>query len=185
MRVDAEITELLRQHHAGDRAAFDRLLPQVYAQLRQIARRQLQRFGATPTLQATELVQEAYLQLVEESGVAWQDRGHFFAVCARAMRRILVDAARRRGALKRGGDQQLEELLPDSGSVEAISTHVLALDSALGQLQQINPRLVALIECRYFAGMSEPEAALALNVPLRTLQRDWLRARVWLQRALG
>lgn len=182
--MDTEITELLRRHHQGDRAAFDQMLPRVHERLRQIARSQLRRFGQAQGLQATELVQEAYLQLVEESGVPWQDRGHFFAVCARAMRRILVDTARRYGAAKRGGGVDAVELQEDMLAVEALSVDVLALDQALQRLQKINPRLVALIECRHFAGMSEQDAALALGIPLRSLQRDWLRARVWLQKAL-
>lgn len=182
--MEVDITELLRQHRAGDRAAFDRLLPHVYPQLQMIARQQLRRFADTALLQATELVQETYLQLVEECGVDWQDRGHFFAICARAMRRILVDLARRRGAQKRGGDGVHVELEEHSASIEALSEQVLALDQALQRLHEANPRLVALIECRCFAGLGEAEAAEALGLSLRTVQRDWLRARVWLQAAL-
>jgi RNA polymerase sigma-70 factor (ECF subfamily) len=182
--VEVDITELLRQHRAGDRAAFDRLLPHVYPQLQKIARQQLRRFADTALLQATELVQETYLQLVEECGVDWQDRGHFFAICARAMRRILVDLARRRSAQKRGGDGVHVELEENSASIEALSEQVLALDQALQRLHEANPRLVALIECRCFAGLGEAEAAEALGLSLRTVQRDWLRARVWLQAAL-
>lgn len=183
--MDVDITELLRKHRAGDRAAFDRLLPHVYPQLQKIARQQLRRFADSATLQATELVQETYLQLVDEFGVDWQDRGHFFAICARAMRRILVDLARRRSAQKRGGDQVHEVLDESSASIQALSDQVLALDQALVRLHAANPRLVALIECRCFAGLGEAEAAQALGLSLRTVQRDWLRARVWLQAALA
>lgn len=182
--MDIDITALLRQHRAGDRAAFDRLLPHVYPQLQKIARQQMRRFADSATLQATELVQETYLQLIDEFGVDWQDRGHFFAICARAMRRILVDLARRRGAQKRGGGEVQAELEENSARIEALSDQVLALDQALERLHAAHPRLVALIECRCFAGLSEAEAAQAMGVSLRTVQRDWLRARVWLQAAL-
>lgn len=180
-----DITRLLQRHHAGDRDAFDRMVPLVYDQLRGIARRQLARGGPRgPLLDTTSLVQEAYLQLVGEDGVDWQNRGHFFAICARAMRRIMVDDARKRLAAKRGGgsaEVTLEaEMVADSAEPE----HLLAIEDALCKLAAFNPRLAQLVECRYFAGMTEEETAEAMQSSLRTVQRDWMRARAWLLKAM-
>lgn len=180
-----DITRLLQRHHAGDREAFDRMVPLVYGQLKAIAHRQLVRGGQRgPVLDTTSLVQEAYLQLVDEDGVDWQDRGHFFAICARAMRRILVDDARKRLAAKRGGgamEVTLDaEMLADAAEPERL----LLIDDALCKLGEFNPRLAQLVECRYFAGMTEAETAEAMQSSLRTVQRDWMRARAWLLRAM-
>lgn len=184
--MSSEITYLLQRHHAGDRDAFDRMVPLVYDQLRAIAHRQLARGGPRGLmLDTTSLVQEAYLQLVDEDGVDWQNRGHFFAICARAMRRIMVDDARRRLAAKRGGDAVEVTLQPDMVSADDSPEQVLAIDDALGKLAEFNPRLARLVECRYFAGMTEEETAEALETSLRTVQRDWMRARAWLLKALG
>jgi RNA polymerase sigma-70 factor, ECF subfamily len=180
-----EITRLLRQHAKGDREAFDRLMPLVSDRLRVIARHQLARAGRPQTLDTLSLVHEAYLQLADDTGIEWQDRGHFYAVCARAMRRILVDAARRRGAAKRGGGLPHLSLEPGMASVEEQSELVLAVDRALERLASFNPRLELLVECRFFAGMTEEETAQALEISVRTAQRDWLRARAWLQKELS
>lgn len=179
-----KITRLLQAHHDGDRAAFDQLVPLVYDRLRRIARGQLSgRRGQT--LDTTSLVHEAYMELVEETGVAWQDRSHFFAICARAMRRILVDYARERGAQKRGGGKPDLTLEPERLGVEQQAEQVLAVDRALESLAGFNERLARLVECRYFAGMTEEETAETLGVSLRTVQRDWTRARAWLLKELG
>jgi RNA polymerase sigma factor (TIGR02999 family) len=181
----AEITRLLQRHREGDRDAFDRVMPLVYQQLRIIARRQLARGGPRGLmLDTTSLVQEAYLQLVEENGVDWQNRGHFFAICARAMRRIMVDDARRRLAAKRGGGAVEVTLMPDMVADANEPEHLLAIDDALSKLAAFNPRLAQLVECRYFAGMTEGETAEAMQSSLRTVQRDWMRARAWLLKAL-
>jgi RNA polymerase sigma factor (TIGR02999 family) len=180
-----DITQLLQRHHAGDREAFDRMVPMVYDQLRAIAHGQLARNGRRGALlDTTSLVQEVYLQLVGEGGVDWQNRGHFFAICARAMRRILVDDSRRRLAGKRGGDQIQVTLDPDLVSTEDAPERVLAIDGALEGLTAFNPRLAQVVECRYFAGLTEEETAEAMGSSLRTVQRDWMRARVWLLKAL-
>lgn len=183
----SEITQLLQRHHRGDRAAFDHLVPMVYERLRIIARGQLARAGGRRdrTLDTTALVQEAYLQLVGEHGVDWQDRAHFFAICARAMRRILVDDARRRQAAKRGGGVADLTLQPDLVAVDSQAELVLAVDEALQGLAAFNERLARVVECRYFAGLTEEETALALDSSLRTVQRDWMRARAWLLKALA
>ncbi|MDQ3287321.1 MAG: ECF-type sigma factor [Pseudomonadota bacterium] len=184
--VENDVTQLLQRHHKGDRAAFDDLVPLVYQRLRVIARGQLSRAGQRDrTLGTTGLVQEAYLQLVDEHGVDWQDRGHFYAICARAMRRILVDAARRRHAAKRGGGVVDLTLKPDMIAIDSEAELVLAVDEALDGLAAFNERLARVVECRYFAGLTEEETAQALGSSLRTVQRDWMRARAWLLKALG
>ncbi|HST46016.1 MAG TPA: ECF-type sigma factor [Luteimonas sp.] len=184
--MDSDITRMLQRHHQGDRAAFDELVPLVYQRLRIIARGQLARAGQRDrTLGTTGLVQEAYLQLVDEHGVDWQDRGHFYAICARAMRRILVDAARRRQAAKRGGGAIDVTLEDDLVAIDVESDQVLAVDAALKDLASFNERLARVVECRYFAGLTEEETAQALDSSLRTVQRDWMRARAWLLKALA
>jgi RNA polymerase sigma factor (TIGR02999 family) len=182
----SDITRLLQRHHAGDRAAFDEMVPLVYERLRVIARGQIARGGRRgQTLDTTALVQEAYLRMVDEDGVDWQDRGHFYAVCARAMRRILVDEARRRYALKRGGDAVRVTLSTDLADVDTQAQQVIAVNDALQGLAEFNERLARVVECRYFAGLTEEETALALGTSLRTVQRDWMRVRAWLQQALS
>ena len=178
------ITQLLHSHHDGDRAAFDRLIPMVYEQLRTVARSQLRRLRGGHTLDTRALVQETYLKLMDETGVAWQDRGHFLAICARTMRRILIDAARRRCSHKRNGGQPMADVDLESIGSEHQFELLLAVDQALELLAQRDPHLINVVECRFFAGMTEDETALALNLSLRTVQRDWLRARIWLQQAL-
>ncbi len=180
-----DITQLLRQHRAGDRSAFDRLVPLVYGRLKHIARRQLASGWARETIGATALVHEAYMQLCAETGVDWQGRSHFFAVSARAMRRILVDGARRRRARKRGSGAMPVPLDLVDVSLDNRLDVVLAVDEALTTLETIGPRLARVVECRFFAGMTEEETAIALDVPLRTIQREWTRARAWLLRELG
>lgn len=182
--MSADITQLLQRHRAGERAAFDALLPMVHGRLREIARRQRRRDGlAGETLSTTALLQEAWLQLVHETGVDWQDRGHFFAICARAMRRILVDAARARCADKRGGGVPDLTLKPELDAVDEQAETILTVNLALEQLREFNERLAQVVECRYFGGLSEDETAEALGTSLRTVQRDWLRARAWLLKA--
>jgi RNA polymerase sigma factor (TIGR02999 family) len=180
-----EITRLLKAHNAGDPGAFDRLVPLVYGRLRSLARGQLSRQRPGQTLSATGLVHEAYLQLVRDTGIEWRDRSHFFAISARAMRRILVDYARRRTARKRGGGQAAQPLDPDALAVDQQADVVLAIDEVLDRLAAFNERLARLVECRCFAGMTADETAEALGVSLRTVEREWPRARAWLQKELG
>jgi RNA polymerase sigma-70 factor, ECF subfamily len=183
--MSGDITSLLQAHHAGDRGAFDRLIPIVYDQLSALARRQLRRLRRGHTMDTSGLVRETYLQLVNETGVAWQNRGHFLAICARTMRRILVDTARRRHSLKRGGGLAASIDIESIGCAGQQHELVLAVDQALERLSQFNGRLTQVVECRFFAGMTEEETAMALATSLRAVQRDWLRARVWLQKALA
>lgn len=176
----AHLTQLLLAHQRGEEGAFDRLVAAVYDDLRRIARRQLDRRFAQ-TLNPTGLVHEAYLKLADQDGVPWRDRGHFFAIASRAMRQILVDHARRRMAGKRGGGVHQTDLDGVDQAVERDAAQVLAIEQALGRLTDLDPALTAVVECRYFAGLTEPETAEALSVSLRTVQRLWARARAWLK----
>lgn len=185
MSGPGDLTTLLRAHAAGDPEAFDRLVPLVYEDLRRVARRQLRRGRPGGMLETTGLVHEVWFKLVDGLDVDWQDRRHFLAVCARAMRQVIVDHARRIGAGKRGGGVapvELDEQSVPSGDDVA---RVLTVDHALTRLAARNPRLAQVVECRFFAGLTEDETAEALGISLRTAQREWLRARAWLREDLG
>ena len=177
-----DVTPLLRAWSEGDDEALNRLVPVVYRELHRIARRCMARENPNQTLQATALVNEAYLRLVDVQRIRWQDRAHFFALCARAMRRILVDHARSRASLKRGAGQVCLEL--DEARVAGKSTNLLELDDALNRLAAFDPRKSQVVELRFFGGLSEEETAAALGVSEETVQRDWRMARVWLYREL-
>jgi RNA polymerase sigma factor (TIGR02999 family) len=180
-----QITALLRRQRAGDREAFDQLVGMVYDHLRRVARGQLARGWPSETLSATALVHEAYLQLRRETRVDWQGREHFFAIAARAMRRILVDHARYRRAGKRAHGREVTPIENLDFAVDTEADRVLAIDEALCALEQVSARLVQVVECRFFAGMTEEETAAALGMSLRTVQREWMRARAWLAKTLG
>ncbi len=178
------ITALLHRYQAGQRDAYDELVSLAYDHLRRIARGQRARSHSPQTLGTTALVHEAYVRLIDETGIEWQDRGHFFAICARAMRRRLVDHARHHGARKRSAVRPLPLDDVDAGC-EPPSELVLAVDEALSTLERFNERLARVVECRYFAGLTEDETAAALGTSVRTVQRDWTRARAWLLKELG
>lgn len=180
-----EITQLLLAWGQGDQAALERLLPLVYEEMRQIAHHHMRRQRPDHTLQTTALVNEAYLRLVDAQRVQWQNRVHFFALAAQAMRHILVDLARARGNQKRGGGATqvaLEEALIVSAERGA---DVLALDEALQTLAKLNARQSQIVELRYFGGLSEEETAAVLQLSPRTVRRDWSLARAWLYRELN
>ena len=187
----AEITRLLKAWGRGDSAALDRLTPLVYERLRRMARSYMRNERPGHTLQATALVNEAFLRLAETRNLDWTDRAHFFAVCARVMRRILVDAARSRAATKRGGQADRAEhstainldQLPNPAS--EISAQVCALDEALNMLAQIGPRQAQVIELRFFGGLTVEETAQVLQTSPQTVMRDWKLARAWLARELS
>jgi RNA polymerase sigma factor (TIGR02999 family) len=188
----ADVTGLLHAWGAGDEAARDALLPAVYAELRRQARRAMRREDAGHTLQPTALVHEAYLRLVDQRRARWESRTQFFAVAAQAMRRILVDHARGRHRAKRGGGATPVTLadvdLAAGGAgdtVEVAGVDTLALDDALTRFAALDPAKARLVELRYFAGLSIPEAAAALGVSPATVGRDWAVARAWLRRELG
>ncbi len=178
------VTQLLIAYRDGDREAFDRLVPMVYEDLRRIARRQLRRGAPGQTLNTTGLVHEAYFKLVDPAKVDWQGRGHFLAVSARAMRQVIIGYARKRSAGKRGGGERPVTLDEAQIAVDDQADRLLALDRALERLGGHDPRLARVVECRFFAGLSEEETAQALGVSLRTAQRDWMRARAWLKEEL-
>jgi RNA polymerase sigma factor (TIGR02999 family) len=180
-----EITGLLRAWSGGDEAAFDRLAPIVYAELRSIARGCMMHERPDHTLQATALVHEAYLRLIDLPSVSWQDRAHFFAVSAVMMRQILVDRARARVTEKRGGAAALLQLdeIPEVGSWRA--SELVALDDALTGMTKMDPRKAKVIELRFFGGLSVEETAEVLKISPQSVMRDWKLARAWLQRELA
>ena len=182
--VSAAITEVLLQARDGDRETVDRLFGQVYDELRRVAHRALRGELTGHTLSTTGLVHEAYFKLVDQTRVEWQDRGHFFGVASRAMRQILVEYARRRGAVKRG--VQLRAVALEEGLVPAEERAValLAVDEALTRLAEHDPAMARVVECRFFAGLSEEETAEATGTSLRTVQRQWRRAKAWLYQEL-
>ncbi len=179
------VTELLRAWSAGRAGASDRLVPLVYAELRRQARRELRREGEGHTLQATALVHEAWLRLDGQHDARWESRSQFLAVAAQIMRRVLVDHARTRRALKRGGGETQVTLGDAMNAVAASdSVDVLALDDALARLGIMDPRKARLVELRYFAGLSIPEAAATMGISQATVIREWAVARMWLRREL-
>lgn len=178
------VTDLLLAWGAGDRSALDRLVPLVYRELRQIAARARRGEAPGQTLQTTALVHEAYLRLVDQRRAQWQSRTHFFAVAAQAMRRVLVDEARRRRADKRGGRKPLQFVEGFDVAVE-IDEELLAVDEALGALQAVDPELARLVELRFFGGLTVDETAEVLGVSAATVGREWAAARAWLQREIG
>jgi RNA polymerase sigma factor (TIGR02999 family) len=183
-----KITGLLKAWSAGDTTAEQQLIPLVYTELRRLARRYRRKSSAGDTLQTTALVHEAYLRLVDIENVGWQDRGHFFAVSAQVMRRLLVDAARARGAAKRGGPQlSLEEI--DADQIPAArpqqSADLLALDAALNELAAQDPRRARVIELRVFGGLTVDETARTLGLSPQTIHQDWKLAKAWLLREIS
>ena len=179
-----EITQLLRAWGAGDAAALDRLTPAVYQELRRIARRSMRGENPENSLQPTALVHEAWLRLADARVTGWQDRAHFFAVCARLMRRILVDAARARQSGKRGGREVRVELHESIHGAPLQDREMVRLDDALEALARFDARKAQVVELRFFGGLEVAETAVALNVSEQTVLRDWRLARAWLAREL-
>jgi RNA polymerase sigma factor (TIGR02999 family) len=182
-----DVTQLLDAAAAGNRQAAADLLPLVYDELRKLAAARLAAENPGQTLQATALVHEAYLRLVGPAdGANWDHRGHFFAAAAEAMRRILVDAARRRARLKRGGGRARVDLEGvAAGADPECDADLLDLDAALTRLEAVHPEAAAVVKLRHFTGLSAEEAAAALGVSKRTADRDWAFARAWLFKELG
>jgi RNA polymerase sigma factor (TIGR02999 family) len=182
----SEITRILAAIEQGDAHAAEQLLPLVYDALRSLAAGKLGREQPGQTLQATALVHEAYLRLVDvEKARNWKSRGHFFAAAAEAMRHILVDRARRKRSRKRGGDRVRVELDEANFAAAEDAGEVLAVDEALAGLAVADAQAAELVKLRYFAGLSIPEAAEALNLSSRSADRLWAYARAWLRRAIG
>jgi RNA polymerase sigma factor (TIGR02999 family) len=184
MAPEGNVTRLLDGIGSGDQAAADELLPLVYAELRRLARARLARIGPGVTLQPTALVHEAYVRLVEGQDVTWANRAHFFAAAAEAMRRILIERARRLAREKHGGNQLRVSLSHVRQGYEPRPEELIALDHALERLQEIDPEMGRVVMLRYFAGLTQEETALATGVSRRTVNRLLTAARAWLARAL-
>jgi len=199
----SDITRILSAIEAGDPHAAEQLLPLVYDELRKLAAQKLTQEKSGQTLQATALVHEAYLRLVGNQasspraqphgparergsgeGARWNSSRHFFLAAAEAMRRILVDNARKKKGLKRGGDRQRVDLFDGDLAGDAPNEQMLALDEALAQFGQEQPRMAELVKLHFFAGLTFDQAALALGISVRTAKRDWTFARAWLRRAM-
>lgn len=181
--ASGEVTVLLQQVRAGDSGAAERLIPLVLNELRALARLQLRRERPGHTLQPTALVNEAYLRLVNDQARDWQNRAHFIGVSASVMRRILIDHARRKQALKRGAGEQAVVQAEDCAGISfEQADELIALNIALDRLEEMNPRQRQVVELRYFGGLSLEETAEALNVSPITVKRDWVAARAWLKR---
>ena len=182
--LDGDVSRLLTAWSAREPGADERLFSAVYAELRKLAASQRRRESPGHSLQTTALVHEAYLRLNGQRGVTWRNRGHFFAIAAHAMRRILVDHARRRKAAKRGGARAR---LPLDDALLAVAQQVdlVELDAALDNLERVDPRGAKVVELRFFAGLSVPQVAAALGVSRATIEREWTAARAWLRRELN
>ncbi len=179
-----DITILLAELRAGDRSAESKLMPLVYYELRRLARRFMRAERPGHTLQPTALVHEAYLRLAGQREITWQNRAHFFGVAAQLMRRILVDHARARQAEKRGGHEQRVSLDEALEYTEGKAGDLVALDGALDRLAERDPRQGRVVELRFFAGLTEKEAAEVLGISVRTVKRDWHVARAWLYKEI-
>jgi len=179
-----EVTELLLAWNTGDRSALDRLMPLVYQELRRLARQYMRSESPDHSLQATVLVNEAYIRLVDQQRVNWKNRAHFFGAAAQIIRRVLVEHARARGRLKRGGDALKVSFDEEIGPRSEVQWDLVALDDALNQLAKLDPQQERVVELRYFTGLSIEETAEALGISPATVKRDWATARAWLFRAM-
>jgi RNA polymerase sigma factor (TIGR02999 family) len=185
--VQENITQLLLKWSDGDQAALDQLMPLVYDELRKLARSYLRRQGNNHTMQPTVLVNEAYLRLVNQRQVSWENRAQFFGLASKLMRNLLVDYARQRGAAKRGGGDYhmsltfAEKVIPQSQS----EIDLIALDEALNKLAALSPQQSKIVELRFFGGLTIPETASAIGVSHATVEREWSAARAWLYSQLS
>jgi RNA polymerase sigma factor (TIGR02999 family) len=180
----SDATDLLVAWSNGDQSAFDKLVPLVYQELRLLAQRYLRRERPDHTLQATALVNEAYIRLIDVNRIQWQNRAHFLAVAAQTMRRILVEFARHRGRQKRGGDA-VRVTIDDAEVAQEKGADLVALSDALSALATFDPRMGQVVELRFFGGLSVQETADVLKVSPETVMRDWRTAKVWLLRELS
>jgi RNA polymerase sigma factor (TIGR02999 family) len=180
-----EVTQLLADWGKGDSSALDRLLPLVHGELRKIARRQMSQERPGHTLQATALINEAYLKLLGQERYEWHNGAHFFAVCAQIMRHILIDHARAHARDKRGGGAIQVSLDNVAVIAEAKAEHLIALDEALGSLEQLDAQKAKIVELRHFGGLSIDETAEVLNISPRTVRREWQRSKAWLYRMIS
>ena len=182
--MSQEVTQLLADWSKGDRSALDKLFPLVHAELRRIARRQMSQERPGHTLQATALVNEAYLKLMGQEHLELQDRAHFFAVCAQVMRHILIDHARAHARDKRGGGAIQVSLNESVAIAGEQAEDFIALDDALRFLERVDPQKGRIVELRYFAGLNIEQTAEVLNISPRTVRREWQRSKAWLYRMI-
>jgi RNA polymerase sigma-70 factor, ECF subfamily len=185
--VPAQITQLLHDWQAGDRSALDRLIPLVYDELRLIASRHVAHEWRDGAIETTGLINEAYLKLVDQRGVDWQNRAHFFAIAAQVMRRILLDDARRRLREKRGGGAirvGLDDVAVPAPEAPVDPIDVIAIDRALCELEQLDPGQARIVELRFFGGLTVEETSAVVGVSEATVKREWAVAKGWLYRAL-
>jgi RNA polymerase sigma factor (TIGR02999 family) len=180
-----QVTHLLQAWGEGEQGALDELVPLVYQELHRLAQVYMSRERSGHTLQTTALVNEAYLRLVDTTQASWQNRAHFFAICANVMRRILVEWARSRQALKRGGAARPLDLVESLVASEEPGRDLVALDDALKDLSALDPRKGKVVELRFFGGLSVEETAETLKISCETVMRDWKFAKSWLRRELG
>lgn len=179
-----ELTRLLTAWSEGDTKAFDKLLPLIEPELHRLAKRYMSRERPDHTLQATALVNEAYLKLIDQTRVRWQNRAHFFAIAAQTMRRILIDHARKHRYAKRGGSAR-KVAIEEAGTLTTDVSQLISLDEALTVLAKFDKRKERVVELRYFGGLSFKEIAEVLNVSPDTISREWRRARAWLYREMS
>ncbi len=182
--LPSQVTQLLINWSNGDKAALDQLIPLVHAELRRLARRYMARQSPGHTLQTSALINEAYLRLVDQQSVQWQDRAHFFAVSAQIMRSILIDHARRYSYAKRGAGARKVPLDEAATMAEQRAGELVELDDALIELAAVDPRKSEVVELRFFGGLSIEETAEVMKISVATVQREWRAARAWLQRAM-
>lgn len=179
------VTNLLQALQAGDHTVVDVLFDRVYDELHELAHRQLERLRPGQTLNTTALVHEAYLKLVDQSSAEWEDRTHFFAVAATAMRHIIVNYARNQSAEKRGGDADPVSFEEGTMAPQESADTLIAIDRALDRLAERDERKARVVELRFFGGLTQEESAAVLDVSTRTVRRDWTAARAWLSKALS
>jgi RNA polymerase sigma-70 factor, ECF subfamily len=184
-RTGDKVTQLLIDWGNGDKAALDRLMPLVYDELRRLARHYMKRERAGLTLQTTVLVNEAYLRLVDQRNVHWQNRTHFFAISAQLMRRILIDHARKRHNARRGGDVRKVSLDQVAVVSQDNDAELIALDDALRSLEAMDQRKSKIVELRFFAGLNIEDTAEVIGISPATVQREWSVAKAWLYREIG
>ena len=180
-----EVTQLLRDWSNGDKAALDKLVPLVQAELRRRAHHYMRQERPGHTLQTSALVNEAYLQMVDQKGIRWQDRAHFFATAAQVMRHVLVDYARRNARAKRGGDAHQTSLDEVALVSNERGADLVALDEALSELATLDPRKSKIVELRYFGGLTIEETAEVMTVSAMTVRREWRAAKAWLYQTLN
>lgn len=185
MEPDApiDVTQLLIAWSAGDREALNRLMPHVYAELRRLAGRQMRREKPGHTLQTTALVNEAFCKLIDQKSIRWQSRVHFFSIASQLMRRILIDHARRRSCLKRGGDD-VRITLDEAAIIGKQAPQLLVLDDALKRLADLDARKSRIVEMKFFGGLNMEEIAEVEQISARTVEREWRKAKAWLYAAI-